>query len=105
MAEAKTDHARFCEHYRISGVSTLPAIHFNDARGKLFAKLKPTPQQSDRIDSLCAELKLDTTAATRKLREFMPDAKDFGSLTRLQAELVLDALAKSAAVQKAKTPR
>jgi hypothetical protein len=105
MTEAQTDHQRFCDHYHIKGVSTLPSQHYQDARSKLLAKLKPTAQQSDRIDALCAQLKLGTSAATRKLREFLPDVKDFASLTRLQAELVVDVLAKSAAAQKAKTPR
>jgi hypothetical protein len=100
-----TDHQKFCTHYAIGGVSMLPAQHFNDARGKLLAKFKPTSEQCDKIDRLCADLKLDATAALRRLREFLPDAKDFASLTRVQAELVIEALAKSAAVQRAKTPK
>jgi hypothetical protein len=105
MTEAQTDHQRFCDHYQIKGVSMLPAQHFNDARGKLLAKLKPTAEQYDRIDALCAELKWDTPTANCKLREFMPDAQDFTSLTRLQAQLVIDALLKSVAVKKVQTPK
>jgi hypothetical protein len=102
MTEAQTDHQKFCEHYQINGVSMLPSQHFNDARGKLLVKVKPTPEQCDRIDALCGELKWDTATANRKLREFMPGAQDLASLTRLQAGLVIDAMAKSAAVQGSK---
>jgi hypothetical protein len=99
IAESGTDHQKFCEHYQINGVSMLPAQHFNDARGKLLAKLKPTPEQCDRIDSLCMAMKLDNIAAEKKLREFLPDVRSFTELNRLQAGLVIEAMAKSAAVQ------
>jgi hypothetical protein len=102
MAEAKTDHQRFCAHYHIKGVLTLPAQHFHDARGKLLANLKPTSEQADRIDALCAALKLDKIAAEKKLREFLPEARSFTELNRLQAGIVIDAIAKTVAVKGAK---
>jgi hypothetical protein len=103
--EAGADHSKFIAHYAIQGVSKLPAVHFNDARNRLLAKLKPTSEQADRIDNLCAELKLDTAAATRRLRDFIPGATDFAELTRLQLNVVIDQLAKSLAVQKSRAPK
>jgi hypothetical protein len=99
IAESGTDHQRFCEHYHVAGVSMLPTQHFNAARGKLLAKLKPTAEQCDQIDALCTALKLDNIAAEKKLRDFMPSVRSFAELNRVQAGLLIDAMAKSAAVQ------